>query len=345
MYSVKRRLQHWNEKEFWKFIMDDAEADVPISSVPLRDGDKVDLRSTQKSWNGEFFVDFLNSGPEGSTPTMFSYSQKMNENASDSSENGIPDNVDENYQSILDDRVNDAWHGAMSWDEAARRDGAPPVKIAGVQLNVNGLLETFRWLGLARLISAAAFGDLPGGMPDLIRKQREKVNDGFFLTRSPAALAAAFFVKPENAYAAMNKIKEHIWNSRNSKQFVWNLPGEFRFIRVQDKATLQPMEPGLWFNAQMISFSDLAENDHAWRKEFKAVEDYWVQELDARPHMGKLWGMEESANGDIEPFSSAYACTIYPQATKDAFNAYREQWDPHGLFFVGLGQKLLGTCP
>merc|ERR1712039_1078282 len=64
-------------------------------------------------------------------------------------------------------------------------------------------------------------------------------------------------------------------------------------------------EPGLWFNAQMISFSDLAENDQAWRKEFKAVEDYWVQELGARPHMGKLWGLEEVADGDIEPFSHA----------------------------------------
>merc|ERR1711920_711297 len=96
-----------------------------------------------------------------------------------------------------------------------------------------------KWLGLARLMSAAAIGE----MPNIIEGQRKKVNDGFFLTRSPAALAAAFFVKPSRAFDAMNKVKEHTWNSRNSSDFVWNLPGEFRFIRVADKATLQPMEP------------------------------------------------------------------------------------------------------
>merc|ERR1711990_1366407 len=36
--------------------------------------------------------------------------------------------------------------------------------------------------------------------------------------------------------------------------------------------------------------------------------------------MGKLWGLEEVADGDIEPFSPAYACKIYSQATKDTFN-------------------------
>merc|ERR1711972_322915 len=196
-------------------------------------------------------------------------------------------------------------------------------------------------LGLARLMSWSAIDQ----MPMFIRQQRNLVNDGFFLTRSPAALAAAFFVKPDKAFAAMNKVKEQTWNSRKSSDFVWNLPGEFRFIRVEDKATLQPMEPGLWFNAQMISFSDLAKNDQAWRKEFKAVEDYWVKELDARPHMGKLWGMEARADGDIEPFSHSYACTIYSQKAKDTFNAYRQKWDPHGLFFAGLGPQLVGPCP
>jgi len=341
MYSVKRTLETWNENEFWKFIMDDAEANIPLSSVPGDQESKANLHSSQKSCNGEYFVDFLNSGKSGATPTMFSFSQKMNENASDAPENGIPENIEDNYQSIMDQKVTDGWHGEMTWSEAARRDGAPPIAIGGVQLDINGMLDKFKWLGLARMMTGSALMQ----MPSMIREQRNKVNDGFFLTRSPAALAGAFFVKPDKAFAAMNKVRDQVLNSRSSKKFVWNLPGEFRFIRVADKATLQPMEPGLWFNAQMISFSDLAENDHAWRKEFKAVEDYWVQELGARPHMGKLWGMEEFPNGDIEPFSHAYACTIYSQAAKDTFNAYREAWDPQGLFFAGLGQQLLGPCP
>merc|ERR1712190_241579 len=341
MYSVKRTLDQWDEKEFWKFIMDDAEADIPMDSVPLDEESKAQLHSTRKSWNGEFFIDFLNSGWHGTQPTMFSYSQKKNENASDEDQNLVPDDIDANYQAILDERVTDGWHGQMTWDEAARRDGAPPIAICGVQLDVNGLLECFRWLGLARVMSFSAVAE----MPNMIQTQREKVNDGFFLTRSPAALAAAFFVKPDRAFEAMNKLRDHTWKSRSSTKFVWNLPGEYRFIRVADKATLQPMEAGLWFNAQMISFSDLAESDLDWRREFKAVEDYWVNDLGARPHMGKLWGMEELPNGDIEPFSHAYACTIYSQAAKDAFNSYRLLWDPQGLFFSGLGPKLLEPCP
>merc|ERR1712176_766094 len=70
MYSVERRLHDWNEKEFWRFIMHDAEADIPMSSLPSH-------------------IQNLH-GNHGSKPVMFSYSQKKSENASDVPENGIP---------------------------------------------------------------------------------------------------------------------------------------------------------------------------------------------------------------------------------------------------------------
>merc|ERR1712003_205679 len=124
-----------------------------MGDVPLHEAQKSILRGTRKSWNGEFFVDFLNAEGQGTKPLMFSYSQKRNENASDAAVNGIPSNIHQNYQSILDERVTDGWHGEMSWSEAARRDGAPPIAIAGVQLDVNGMLETFKWLGLAQMMS------------------------------------------------------------------------------------------------------------------------------------------------------------------------------------------------
>merc|ERR1711870_227568 len=123
----------------------------------------------------------------------------------------------------------------------------------------------------------------------------KKVNDGFFLTESAVALAAA--------------------------DFVWNLPGEFRFINVEDSAVLQPVPAGLWFNAQMISFPDLAKNDQAWKRDFKIVEDYWVKTLHAKPHLGKLWGFERDHEGTVEPFSDSFACTIFSDATKAKFNA------------------------
>ena len=37
----------------------------------------------------------------------------------------IPANVEAGYRSIMQKRVMDGWHGWMTWEEAARRDGAP----------------------------------------------------------------------------------------------------------------------------------------------------------------------------------------------------------------------------
>merc|ERR1719229_574105 len=128
-----------------------------------------------------------------------------------------------------------------------------------------------------------------------------------------------------------------------SKEFVWNLPGEFRFINVQDSAVLQPVPAGIWFNTQMIGFADLATNDQAWKREFMKVEEHWVNKLGARPHMGKLFGFKET-NGEVEPFSDSYSCTIYSNEVKKAFNEYRQKQDPHGLFASGLGMKFLVDC-
>merc|ERR1719394_29351 len=100
-------------------------------------------------------------------------------------------------------------------------------------------------------------------IPRLAKGLSKKVNDGFFLTQSPAALAAAYFVHPSKAFEAMDFLRKVQLESLGDKDFMWNLPGEFRFINVQDSAVLQPIEAGLWFNAQMISFADLAKNDQA----------------------------------------------------------------------------------
>mmetsp|Transcript_41523 Transcript_41523/g.131421 ORF Transcript_41523/g.131421 Transcript_41523/m.131421 type:complete len:145 (+) Transcript_41523:1666-2100(+) len=142
----------------------------------------------------------------------------------------------------------------------------------------------------------------------------------------------------------MDYLRKVQLESKGSKDFVWNLPGEFRFINVQDSAVLQPITPGLWFNAQMISFPDLAATHQAWKRDFKKVEDFWVKELKAQPHMGKLFGFETSPEGLTEPFADSYSCTIYGDDQKASFEAYRHQQDPEGLFATGLGMKFLSPC-
>jgi len=229
----------------------------------------------------------------------------------------------------------------MSWGEAARRDGAPPIKILGT--DVNDLIGSMKGakLPMAKLMSWEALENIPR----LARKLSNQVNDGFFLTQSAAALAAAYFVKPSVAFKAMDFLRRVQLESRNSTEFVWNLPGEFRFLNVQDTAVLQPIPAGLWFNAQMISFPDLAKNTQAWKRAFKRVEDYWVKELHAKPHIGKLFGFEASPDGEVEPFADSYSCKIYSSEQKAAFAAFRAKTDPHGLFATGLGMKFLAPCP
>lgn len=324
-------MDSWNAEEFWKFTKQDAEADIPTDVV--EEGGS----GTRTSWNGEFFVDFIN---DAERPTLSVYAQKANNSvdADFEGELGMPDNILENYDRMLQAMVTDGWHGKMTWGEAARRDGAPPKKILG--LDVNHILDTFKWFPMAKTMSMAAITNIPR----LVQEQSNEVNDGFFLIDSPACLAAAYFVHPSKAFAAMDKLRDVQLASQGSKDFMWNLPGEYRFINVSNTAVLQPIEAGLWFNAQLISFPDMAKNDQAWKKNFQTVEDYWVKELGARPHMGKLFGFQTDSDGIVEPFADEFACSIYSDATKMKFLEYRNKQDPDGLFFAGLGTKVLGPC-
>jgi len=334
MYSVDRKLDSWSSEEFWKFIKQDAEADMPSEILPADGG-----AGTRKAWNGEFFADFINGGE---TPKIAVYAQKANSSVDENfgGQLGIPEDIHEQYATIKNRGVTDGWHGQMSWGEAARRDGSPPIKIMG--MGVNDILEGMKGLKgpMAHVMSDAAMTSIPR----LARALGNKVNDGFFLTHAPAALAAAYFVAPDKAFAAMDFLRKVQMESLDSKEFVWNLPGEFRFINVQDTAVLQPIPKGIWFNAQMISFADLAKTHQAWKKDFKKVEDFWVKELKAQPHMGKLFGFETGADGAVEPFADSYCCTIYSDEQKASFEAYRHQQDPEGLFATGLGMKFLAPC-
>lgn len=332
MYTVEKQMKDWNADNFWHFIKQDAEANLPDNSTPKEGG-----HGNKKSWNGEYFIDFIS---DPAHPTMQVYAQKANESvdANFEGELGIPYGVAENYRDIKNRRVVDDWHGSMTWGEAARRDGAPPIKVAGV--DVNDMLKAFKKLGLAKTMSKQAILNIPR----LVRTLSKKVNDGFFLTQSPAALAAAYFVKPEHAFASMDFLRKVQLESLSSKEFVWNLPGEFRFINVQDSAVLQPVPPGIWFNTQMISFADLAENDQAWKRDFAKVEQNWVKKLGAKPHLGKLFGFETRPNGEVEPFADSYSCEIFSDDQKTKFNEYRKKQDPNDLFASGTGMKFLATC-
>merc|ERR1712066_950304 len=117
------------------------------------------------------------------------------------------------------------------------------------------MLDALKWLPLAKVMSNQALQNIPR----FARQNSRKVNDGFFLTQSPAALAAAYFVHPSKAFDAMDYLRTVQVESLKSKDFVWNLPGEFRFIDVQDSAVLQPFPDSysctIYTNEQKSAFS------------------------------------------------------------------------------------------
>eukprot|EP00443_Scrippsiella_acuminata_P090856 CAMPEP_0115486990 /NCGR_PEP_ID=MMETSP0271-20121206/60718_1 /TAXON_ID=71861 /ORGANISM="Scrippsiella trochoidea, Strain CCMP3099" /LENGTH=575 /DNA_ID=CAMNT_0002915013 /DNA_START=84 /DNA_END=1808 /DNA_ORIENTATION=+ len=229
MYGVEKKMESWSAEEFWKFIKQDAEADVPADIVPEGGA------GTRNSWNGEYFIDFINGG---ATPSVAVYAQKANHSVDVTDfegELGIPSQIHEEYQKLMQQQVSDGTHGRMSWSEAARRDGSPPIKIASV--DVNDFLRSMKRLPLARIMSRQAIVQIP----NMAAKLSKLYNDGFFLTHAPAALAAAYFVPPSKGFEAMDFLRRVQLDSINDKEFMWNLPGEFRFINVQDSAVLQPV--------------------------------------------------------------------------------------------------------
>lgn len=336
MYDVSTKFVNgWNEKEFWRIVMEEAEADLPEDAVPV-----AGLNGSRKAWSGEYFIEFL-KGPENPRVMVFSMKANSSVDANFKGELGIPEKIAENYEKQMSKRVESrTGHKAMSWGESARRDGAPPIKILGG--DVNQLIGNLRSKTMARIMSGQSIEQMPG----IIRGQSKAVNDGFYLTDAPAALAAAYFVKPEFAFKAMDFLRTVQLESfsAESKDFFWNLPGESRFIKVTDSAVLQPVGPGVWYNTEMISFPDLAKDTQSWRKAFMMVEKNWTEELGAKPHLGKLFGFGVEESGEVAPFQDSYVCTIYSDAQKKKFDTYRRTQDPDGFFFTGLGMRMLQPC-
>jgi len=333
MSVTKRRLESWSPERFWEFIKQDAEADLPSDSVPAEGGST----GSRSSFNGGFFVDFMGLGDR---PGMAAIVMKANSSA-DADFNGttgVPRDVEESYAKIRDETVTDGRHGNMTWGQAARRFGAPPLKIEGV--DVQSMLEVLPKGMVASSISHATIEEVEGA----VQQSSEQVNDGFFLRNGRPALCSTFFVKPSDAFRAMDFLKQVQQESLLSDDFVWNMPGEFRFIGVQDTAVLQPVPEGVWVSVEMLSFAELAQNHQAWKRAFKKVEDFWVKELGGKPHLGKLFGFETSSSGEVEPFGDRSSCSVYSDAAKDQFEAYRASQDPEGLFATGLGMKFLKKC-
>jgi len=342
MYT-KRTDMAWTEENYWNFIYDNAEADLPASISGVRRNS-----GSQKSIAGEFFINLLPDKPQ-----FLVYANKENGNTDERGiTNAIPANIASNYQKLREDTVEKFQHnGRIPYGESIRKEGCPALYLDPFEIvNVNKFVGSRLLPTIARVINPLTFAAMTIKEFDgLVKEQRDRSNDGFFAVKAPNTLIAAYFIKPELSFRAFDFMRESVKRRNgqatwfNASGFSWNQPAEFRFMKVTDDAVLQPVPPGWWFVSEILSFPDSAATDQAWKEAFKEVEDYWVNELGAVPHIGKLFAFDE-VDGKLETFSQRKVCKVYPDSTKSTFKSYQSQVDPEGRFNYGLGEKLLRNC-
>jgi len=344
MYTRTNKYE-WNEDNYWKFIFEDGEADLPVSIT----GGKRTRGGSAKSSAGEFFINLLSD-----KPGFIVYANKENGNTDEPGiATGVPSNLAANYKKLREEKVQKFAHnGKITYGESVRKEGCPALYIDPFQIvNVNRLVGTKLLPTLAKVIEPLGFSSLTLSQLDsLVEEQRDRANDGFFATKAPNTLIAAYFIKPELSFKAFDFLRKAIRRRNgqatwfNASGFSWNQPGEFRFMDVKQDAVLQPVPPGRWFVSEILSFPDAAATDQAWKEAFKEVEDYWVNELGAIPHMGKLFGFDKGADGQLEVFNQKKVCRVYSASTKKTFKSYQARMDPEGRFNYGLGEKLMRNC-
>jgi hypothetical protein len=324
-------LPEWSSPEFWRFLQEDAEMDDSgYTGIPAG----VASRGSRSALGGEFFVDLA----DASNPTMIVISNKANENATESgAASSAPEGVEEKYQKLYDERVTSSGRG-LSYGNSARRDGCPAIS-PFIGMTMNDVYKAFSWLPIERMMAQTTMAS----MDWLVWSQRRARNDGFFVVKAPDAHIAAWFLAADKAFDAFDHLRKTMLRHKDTGEFVWNQPAEFRFAKIEDSAVLQPVPAGTYFISEVLAFPGTADSKNAMYTAFKEVEDHWVGALGAKPHIGKLFGFEQ-VGSEVKPFAHSKACTVYSNEQKAAFEAYRKTQDPGNLFNHGFATSLLRGC-
>jgi FAD/FMN-containing dehydrogenase len=133
-------------------------------------------------------------------------------------------------------------------------------------------------------------------------------------------------------------------------------PMEFRFVKGGDSAmagTFTDDPANTWFiNLDLIGF---VESDQTKPSQYPAkllqffadVERKWV-EMGGFTHNGKMYGFYDPTEGPGKysttgPFNKNFLADLRQRrgARQEAFNAYRKQLDPNGLFYNGFLRQML----
>lgn len=201
--------------------------------------------------------------------------------------------------------------------DATRHWGGPKVFPPGISTN-DVLARMPRFMAQSTVQGPRLF----------VADNRRKMNDGFYVVSSPNVVIAAFFFPPSKLFRSMEILRDNFKKWENHPEFEWNGAAEFRFLKVEDDAVLNPVEPGQWAISEFMSFPVPGETHQGWMRAYKEVEEQWTEELGARAHIGKFWGFAEMENGDIDAYQQSRGCSFYSKEQKYRFETYREKNGP-----------------
>jgi len=329
MITRSKTFSNWNAEEWWTFIKRDAEADLPDNIS------QYGAPGSRSALGGQFFADLVATNPQ-----ITVYMNKANSFASHLDVvNGQPSDMDANYHNWASQET---WsiHGMLRYEDSASVEGAPPLKRAFV--SINDVHDFFSSLPVDRALTRSTLMSVPV----LIQQARDAVNDGFWVTQAPNTYYASYFIPPSRAFEAMDYIRRKQTERWGRTDFAWNLPFEFRFITITDDAVLQPVPPGMYWIAEIMTLTDKQEDRFVRWQAFREIEDHIMNEFGGVPHSGKLFAFGPNEAGYVEPFRDSKLCRLLTVEQKAKFEAYQRSCDPDGVFALNttLGMKLLAPC-
>lgn len=226
-----------------------------------------------------------------------------------------------------------------------------------------GILEPFG--EAAGLIAQASGSSIIGsGILDIAFAEIEslfnaavKVYSDLWLSKAARVIFMSYFVElPDIDDAGVGKVWDGlnvVTNRLNSNTaFMLAGPLEFRFIKGGDAAmagTYTTNPNSTFLNLDLIAFvkgTEASDYPQALLDFFADIERQWVA-MGGFPHNGKMYGFYDPTQptGSTAPFNPNYLNSLRARRGDRlvAFNSYRQQCDPSGLFENAYVKSLLGN--
>lgn len=332
IYHKMSDYQPWDEEHFWKFVAEDAEANLDLSFFP---GSK-SFNMTKQGVYGEYFLDFLTDNSPNGTASRGYFRT-----------GGVLWKTPANPKvHKTEKQLREAYARSEEAQGSMREDGCSKVDV------VNQFLK---WADLDHLTNEAAVANLLidfnyVGQEAFVEEAELTTNDGFWVAGAPNVNIAALFVPIENAFEAFDFVRSmararHYGHNEDCYRF--NDPLEYRFVEVGNESALQIVAPGRYVVSEVLGFIDAAPGKDSWQRAYAEIECEWLTKLKGKPHLMKLHSFgDDDGDGVIAPFQACRVCEYLSDVQKQEFEKVRKHWDPHGLFAGGFAYDvLLKPCP